>query len=146
VYQKEIRMGWALMVFGLLLSLAASAMLLMGVIQSGAAVAMGILGIGLIAVSGRWMRTGSREKPREEQIERTIYAPDRQLRALIRQHTDGNYRIEIQKFVRDYSPDVGSHDRWERQSNVTVTDTLSNAVEIAARSVGAGTDDFFGVR
>jgi hypothetical protein len=85
-----------------------------------------------------------RKIAQEEQIEQTVYAPDRQLRALIKLRTDGNYRVEVQKFVHDYSPDAGSHDRWERQSHIMVTDTLANAVEIAARSVGAGTDDFFG--
>ena len=76
-------------------------------------------------------------------IEQTIYAPDRQLRALVRQRADGNYRIEIEKFIHDYSPDQGTQDRWERRPAVTVTDTLARAVEVAARSVGAGTDNFF---
>jgi len=138
-------MGWGMIILGLLVALAASALLLMGLIESGVAVAIGILGIGLIAASGRWMRTRPSEKPRVEQIERTIYSPDCQLRALVKQRADGHYRVEIQKLVHDYSPDVGSHDRWERQSNVTVTDTLASAVEVAARSVGAGTDDFFGI-
>ena len=129
-------MGWGMIILGLLVALAASALLLMGLIESG---------IGLIAASGRWMRTRPSEKPRVEQIERTIYSPDCQLRALVKQRADGHYRVEIQKLVHDYSPDVGSHDRWERQSNVTVTDTLASAVEVAARSVGAGTDDFFGI-
>jgi hypothetical protein len=138
-------MGWAMMIVGLLVGLGASALLVMGQIESGVAIAMGVLGIGLIAVSGRWIRTKPRENPHVEKIERTIYAPDRQLRALVNRREDGYYRIEIQKFVHDYSPEVGSYDRWERQPDVTVTDTLSNAVEIAARSVGAVTDDFFGI-
>jgi hypothetical protein len=136
-------MGWVMLILGLLIGLAASAMLLMGLIESGVALAIGLLGIGLIAVAGRWLPTQLREKPHVEQIERTIYAPDRQLRALVRQHADGNYRVEVQKVVHEYTPDAGSHDRWERQSNVIVTDTLAGAVEVATRSVGAGTDDFF---
>ena len=82
-------MGWAMMIVGLLFGLAASALLLMGAIESGLAVAIGMLGIGLIAASGRWMRTKPGEKPRAEHIERTIYSPDRQLRALVRQRADG---------------------------------------------------------
>jgi len=138
-------MGWGMMILGLLVALAASALLLMGLIESGVAAAIGILGIGLIAASGRWMRTWPSEKPHVEHIERTIYSPDRQLRALVRQGADGHYRVEIQKYVHDHSPDLGSQDRWERQSNVTITDTLASAVEVAARSVSAGTDDFFGI-
>jgi len=137
-------MGWTMMIFGLLIALAASALLLMNVIESGVAAAIGILGIGLIAASGRWMRPQPGAHPRAEQIAQTIYAPDRQLRALIKQRADGTYRIEIQKLVHDYSPDIGSHDRWERQADALIVDTLASAVEIAARQVGAGTDDFFG--
>jgi len=40
-------------VLGLLIALTAAALLLLGVIESGVAAAIGILGIGLIAVSGR---------------------------------------------------------------------------------------------
>jgi hypothetical protein len=47
-------MRWATIVSGLLLALAASALLLLGVINSGLAAAIGILGIGLIAISDRW--------------------------------------------------------------------------------------------
>ncbi|MEW5831038.1 MAG: hypothetical protein AB1846_19275, partial [Chloroflexota bacterium] len=108
------------------------------------AVALGVLGIGLIAASGRWMRPKRGETPRSDQVLQTIYAPDRQLRALVKQRSDGKYQVEVQKFVHEYSPDVGSHDRWERLTYDPITDTLASAVEIAARRVGAGTDDFFG--
>lgn len=136
-------MGWAIMIAGLLIALAASSLLVLGVIESGVAVAVGVLGIGLIAASGRWMRSKPKEKFPPEHLERTIYSPDHQVRALVKHHAYGNYRVEIQKVVHEYTPDAGSHDRWERQSNVLVTDTLANAVEVAARSIGAGTDDFF---
>ena len=137
-------MGWALMILGLLIALAASALLVMNVIESGVAAAIGILGIGLIAASGRWLRHRGGTRPRTNHVVQTIYAPDRQLRALIKRHADGNYQVEVQKFVHDYSPDVGSHDRWERQSGTPIIDNLATAVEIAAERVGAGTDDFFG--
>jgi len=41
---------------GLLVALTAAALLLLGVIESGVAAAIGMLGIGLIAASGRVMR------------------------------------------------------------------------------------------
>jgi hypothetical protein len=44
------------LVAGLLIVLAASGLLLLGVIESGPAAAFGIVGIGLIAASGRAMR------------------------------------------------------------------------------------------
>ena len=137
-------MGWAMMILGLLIALTASALLVMNVIESGVAAAIGILGIGLIAASGRWLRPREGPQLKKEQITQTIYAPDRQLRALIKRRADGNYLVEVQKFVHDYSPDVGSHDRWERLSGTPIVDTLARAVEMAARSVGAGTNDFFG--
>ena len=137
-------MGWAMMILGLLIALSASALLLMGVIESGLAAVIGILGIGLIAASGKWLRPRPAMPSQAERIVQTIYAPDRQLRALIKQRTDENYKVEIQKLVHDYSPDVGAQDRWERQSNAIIVDTLASAVEVAARSVGAGTNDFFG--
>lgn len=136
-------MGWVLMILGLLIALAASALLVMNVIESGVAAAIGILGIGLIAASGRWLRPLGGTRPRTKHVVQTIYAPDRQLRALIKRRADGNYQVEVQKFVHNYSPDVGSHDRWERQSGTPIIVTLSEAVEMAAQRVGAGIDDFF---
>jgi hypothetical protein len=140
-------MGVAIITAGLIVALTASALLVMDVIGSGPAVALGILGIGLIAVSGRWLRSTPCEKPPAESIEQilqTIYSPDRQVRALVRKHASGNYRVEIQKSVHEYLTDIGWQDRWESESNATITDTLATAIEIAARSIGAGSDDFFG--
>jgi hypothetical protein len=137
-------MGWAMMISGLLIALAASALLLMNVIESGVAAAIGILGIGLIAASGRWLPTQKGMQPQAQPDVPTIHSPDRQLRALIKHRVEGTYQIEIQKLVHDYSPDVGSHDRWERQPDTLIVDSLATAVEIAAERVGAGTDDFFG--
>ena len=137
-------MGWVMLVIGLLVALSASTLLVLGQIESGVAIAAGVLGIGLIAASGRWLPTKPGGKPREEKIEQTIFSPDHQVRALVRQHADGNYRVEIQKLIHDYAADTGSQNRWERQSNPIITDSLASAVEIAARSVEAGTQDFFG--
>jgi hypothetical protein len=46
-------------VAGLLVALAAAALLLLGFIESGPAALIGIVGIGLIAASARGRRTGS---------------------------------------------------------------------------------------
>lgn len=137
-------MGWAMMILGLLIALAASALLLMNVIESGLAAVIGILGIGLIAASGRWLPTKKGTQPQAQPNLPTIHSPDRQLRALIKHRADGTYQVEVQKLVHDYSPDVGSHDRWERQPGTPIIDNLAMALEIAAERVGAGTDDFFG--
>ena len=136
-------MVWALMLLGLSLALAASVLLVFGLIETGLALVMGVLGIGLIAVSGRWMRPKPSEKPVEERIEQTIYSPDHQLRALVKKHADGNYRVEVQRFYREDSIDFGPQERWVRQSYAIVTDTLASGIEIAARSVGAGIDDSY---
>jgi hypothetical protein len=135
-------MGWAIMISGLLIALAA--LLLMNVIESGVAIAIGILGIGLIAASGRWLPTQKGMQPEAQPDAPTIHSPDRQLRALIKHRADGTYQIEIQKLIHDYSPDVGSHDRWERQPGTPIVGSLATAVEVAAERVGAGTNDFFG--
>ena len=76
-------MGWTMLVVRLLVALAASALLLMGMIEPGPAAAIGMLGFGLIAPSGGWIRNRSREETRGEKIERTIYSPDRRLRAFV---------------------------------------------------------------
>ena len=57
---REAHMRWISIISSLLLALTASALLLMGTIRSGLATAIGILGIGLIAISDRWK---SRKQP-----------------------------------------------------------------------------------
>ncbi len=47
-------MRWVLLISGLLIALASSTLLLLGKIEAGPSVAIGILGIGLIAASGRY--------------------------------------------------------------------------------------------
>ncbi len=51
--RKDVVMNKTLFVIGLLIALAAAGLLLLNVIESGVAAAIGILGIGLIAASGR---------------------------------------------------------------------------------------------
>jgi len=131
-----------LFILGLLVIFSAVMLLLLNVGEAAIAAATGILGIGLIALSGRKINAKSIQNQPVEQVVRTVYAPDQKQRALIRQRTDGSFHIEIQKFIHEYSPDVGSHDRWERQS-ASICGSLAEAVEIAAGRVGAGTDDFF---
>ena len=47
-------MRWVTILSGLLLALASSVFLLLGLIRSGPALALGVLGIGLISISDHW--------------------------------------------------------------------------------------------
>jgi high-affinity Fe2+/Pb2+ permease len=51
--------NWITLAAGLLVALVAAGLLLLGIIESGPAAALGILGIGLIAASARGRRTRS---------------------------------------------------------------------------------------
>lgn len=53
ILEKDVAMNKTLFAIGLLIVLIAAALLLVDVIESGVAAAIGILGIGLIAASGR---------------------------------------------------------------------------------------------
>lgn len=48
-------MGWVLIILGLVIALTATALLILGVIGTGLTIIIGALGIGLIAISGRWL-------------------------------------------------------------------------------------------
>jgi hypothetical protein len=48
-------MGWVLSILGLVIAMAATALLVLGVIGTGLTIILGALGIGLIAISGRWL-------------------------------------------------------------------------------------------
>ena len=131
--------------FGLLLAFLAASLLLLDVIDSGIATAVGMLGIGFIAVSRfRPLIDSMLHSPKMEPVQ-TIYSPDKKQRAVIKRFGGGDYQIEIQRFIHEYSPDVGSHDRWERTS-ASMNSSLEEAIEMAAKKVGAGMGDFFGSR
>ncbi|HKJ38744.1 MAG TPA: hypothetical protein VJ972_08195 [Anaerolineales bacterium] len=128
--------------FGLFLALLTALFLMLGVIGFGSAAAIGILGVGFIAVSRRKISTNAIHQPPREQIEQTVHSPDNKQRALIKRRTDGNYQIEIQRFIEEYSQDFGPNNRWERTSS-SISGSIEDALKTAAYRVGAGTNDFF---
>ena len=48
-------MGWVLIILGFVIAMTSVALLVLGVIGNELAIIIGVLGIGLIAVSGRWL-------------------------------------------------------------------------------------------
>jgi hypothetical protein len=48
-------MGWVLIILGFFIALTATALLILGKIGTGLTIIIGALGIGLIAISGRWL-------------------------------------------------------------------------------------------
>ena len=57
-------MGWVLIILGLVIALTASTLLILGKIGTGLTIIIGALGIGLIAISGRWLpKEDSRKIP-----------------------------------------------------------------------------------
>ena len=55
-------MGWALSILGLVIALTAVALLILGKIGTGLTIVIGALGIGLIAISGRWLPKENTDK------------------------------------------------------------------------------------
>jgi hypothetical protein len=128
-------MNKPLLILGLLVTLIVAMLLLFGVISFGVSAAACMLGIGLIVLS-RWVEQEKPETTPSAQVVQTIHSADGELRAVIKQRIDGKYQVEIQRFVREDSPEFGPNDHWVRQS-APITDTLSSAVDIAASYVGA---------
>ncbi len=131
-------MNKTLFALGLLLVILDAALLIFGIIPFGIAGAAGMLGIGLIFLSRRRKQVASESKPGAKVVQ-TIYSADSQLRAVIKQRVDGKYQVEIWKLVTDYSQDFGPGPQWALQRPWGITDTLSNAMDLAASYVGAGT-------
>ena len=48
-------MGWVLIILGFVIAMTATALLVLGKIGTGLTIIIGALGIGLIAISGRWL-------------------------------------------------------------------------------------------
>jgi ATP-dependent 26S proteasome regulatory subunit len=126
-------MNKTLFLIGLLIVITAAALLLFRIIPFGTALALAIVGNGLIVLS----RRKERKKPKfalSEQVVQTVHSADGQMRAMIKQRADGNYQVEIQRLVHEDSQEYGQSDYWVRQS-APITDTLSSAVDIAVRHV-----------
>jgi len=57
-------MGWVLIILGFVIAMTATALLVLGVIGNGLTIVIGALGIGLIAISGRWLpKNGTGKTP-----------------------------------------------------------------------------------
>jgi len=48
-------MGWVLSILGFVIAMTATALLILGKIGTGLGIVIGALGIGLIAIPGRWL-------------------------------------------------------------------------------------------
>jgi branched-subunit amino acid ABC-type transport system permease component len=60
-------MGWVLIILGFVIAMTATALLVLGKIGSGLGIIIGALGIGLIAISGRWLpKEGTEKYPRSK--------------------------------------------------------------------------------
>jgi hypothetical protein len=129
-------MNKTLLTLGLLITLLAAALLLMNVIPFGVAAAIAVFGIGLVAVVRR-KNTQPESKPAQQTVE-IVYSSDRQMRAVIKQRGDGKYQVEVWKLVSDYSQDFGPGSQWARQPAGSITDTLSDAMDIATSHVRGG--------
>jgi len=55
-------MGWVLIILGLVIALTAVTLLILGKIGTGLTIVIGALGIGLIAISGRWLPKEDNER------------------------------------------------------------------------------------
>jgi len=48
-------MGWVLLILGFVIAMTATALIVLGKVGTGLGIVIGALGIGLIALSGRWL-------------------------------------------------------------------------------------------
>jgi len=58
-------MGWVMITLGFVIAITATALLILGKIGTGWGIVIGALGIGLIAVSGRWLPKEDNGKPKQ---------------------------------------------------------------------------------
>jgi hypothetical protein len=124
-------MNKTLLFIGLFLAGLAIALPLMNVIPAVMALAVGIPGATLILIASLFGRSEIHPKA-EMQVIQTIVSTDKKLQAIIKQRPDGKYLVETWKMV-DYIQDSGPG--WARQGAWGITDTLSDAVDIAKNYV-----------
>ena len=55
-------MGWVLIILGFVIAMTSVALMVLGVIGTGLGIIIGALGIGLIAISGRWLPKEANER------------------------------------------------------------------------------------
>ena len=120
-------MNKTLFAFGLFLVVLAAVLLLTNVISFGIAAALALLGSGLSVVSTQSRRIRPKSTP-EAQVVQTVMSVDKKSRAVIKQRPDGKFQVETWKQV-DYIQDSGPS--WARQGASGITDTLSDAMDMA---------------
>ncbi len=120
-------MNKTLFAFGLFLVVLAAVLLLTNVISFGIAAALALLGSGLSVVSTQSRRIRPKSTP-EAQVVQTVMSADKKSRAVIKQRPDGKFQVETWRQV-DYIQDSGPS--WARQGASGITDTLSDAMDMA---------------
>lgn len=55
MYRKDKPMGWVLIILGFVIAMTSVALMVLGRVGTGLGIVIGVLGIGLIAISGRWL-------------------------------------------------------------------------------------------
>ena len=120
-------MNKTLFAFGLFLVVLATVLLLTNAIPFGIAAALALLGSGLSMISTKSRRISPKSTP-EAQVVQTVMSADKKSRAVIKQRPDGKFQVETWRQV-DYIQDSGPS--WARQGASGITDTLSDAMDMA---------------
>ena len=72
-----------------------------------------------------------------------IFSPDGTLKAIISPRADGSFQVEFEQFFREHSPDFGDSSGWKKIPGLSLAASLADAIELASRHVGAGTESYF---
>ena len=120
-------MNKTLFAFGLFLVVLATVLLLTNAIPFGIAAALALLGSGLSVISTKSRRISPKSTP-EAQVVQTVMSADKKSRAVIKQRPDGKFQVETWRQV-DYIQDSGPS--WARQGASGITDTMSDAMDMA---------------
>ena len=98
-------------------------------------IAAAVLGIGLI-IALIWKKNTQQTKPvAGAQVVERVFSADKNFQAIIKQRADGKHQVEFVKMVRTDSAEFGPNIHFER-INSALTDTMSDAMEIATRYIG----------
>lgn len=101
----------------------------MNIIPAGVAVGIAVPGITVTLLGWLFGRTNIPAKA-ETKIVQTIFSADKKFRADIKQRSDGKFQVETWRLSDYYEPDSGYN--WIRQGSSAITDSQSEAVDIAS--------------
>lgn len=73
-----------------------------------------------------------------------IFSRDGSLKAIITPRADGKQQVEFYMLHREDTPESGPNLTWDKIPGLSVLETLADAIELASRHVGAGSEDYFG--